>query len=79
MDWIAQLGGLPLPVAILALFTACVLLVLRAVFNRVVKPFETLVSNHLEHDSEERRAMRDALATHTQELTRLADRLSDKL
>ena len=38
MNWVASLQGLPLPIAILVVFTACIWFVFRAVFKRVVDP-----------------------------------------
>ncbi len=39
--WIDSLRGLPLPVAILVVFTACLAVIFRAVFKRVVDPLAT--------------------------------------
>ena len=45
MDWIKSLQGLPLPVGILAVFTICMIGVLRSVFTRVIDP---LTKSHQE-------------------------------
>lgn len=38
MNWVTSLQGLPVPIAILVVFTACLALILRGVFKRVVDP-----------------------------------------
>jgi len=38
MNWVESLQGLPVPIAILVVFTFCLFLIFRVVFKRVVDP-----------------------------------------
>ena len=38
MGWIDSLGGLPVPVAVLVVFSLCIVWVIRAILKRVVDP-----------------------------------------
>lgn len=67
MNWIDSLKGLPETVAILALFTACVVLVVKAIARYIADPIKdainqmsNIVDNHFEHDKEDRRDERIA-------------------
>ena len=55
MSWISDLGQLPTNVAILVVFTACVWFILRTVSKQIVDPFKTTITNHFEHDIEDRK------------------------
>jgi len=92
MGWVADLASLPAVVAILVVFTACLIGVIRYVGKRVVDPFETLIGNHLEHlteeqkeDRTERIKMRESLDKQTlslneqaAEFRRLCERFNGK-
>jgi len=55
MGWISDLASLPAVVAILVVFTACLWFVLKTVSKQIVDPFKKVVSNHFEHDLQDRR------------------------
>jgi len=92
MGWVADLESLPVIVAILVVFTACLSLVIRYISKHVVSPFKILIGNHLEHltaeqkeDRLERCKMREALEKQTEVMTeqsyefrRLCERINGK-
>jgi len=92
MGWVADLASLPAVVAILVVFTVCLVAVIRYVSKHVVSPFKLLIGNHLEHmideqkeDRVERQKMRDsldrqttALGEQSAEFRRLCERLNGK-
>jgi len=59
MGWISDLASLPAVVAILVVFTACLWFVLKTVSKQIVDPFKTVITNHLEHDLEDREEDRE--------------------
>ena len=82
-NWVSNLASLPAVVAVLVVFTACVYYIIRAVTKHVVEPFKLLVSNHLEHDKQDREAQCDAMREVAKELQQqrqsfevLADRIN---
>ena len=54
MDWITDLAGLPAVVAVLVVFTVCISIIVRTLSKHVIKPFEQMLSNHFQHDMEDR-------------------------
>ncbi|MFA5054147.1 MAG: hypothetical protein WC565_08810 [Parcubacteria group bacterium] len=83
-DWIANLGNLPETIATLAVFTVCLILVLRYLSKNVVEPFKVLVGNHMKHladdqkaDRDERIAMRGAIERQTEALDRQTEQFRD--
>jgi len=68
MNWITDLAGLPAVVAVLVVFTVCISIVVRTLSQRIIKPFEQMLSNHFRHDMDnreedrrDRRLMREAI------------------
>lgn len=86
MNWIKDLGDLPVAVGVIVVFTVCLGAVLRLIFKRVVDPLanaiktntdslKQVVENHLEHDREERAQTRDAMKNQAEAFERLVREL----
>lgn len=72
MAWVGSLQNLPVIVAVLVVFTFCLLGVVRYISKHVVEPFKIIIGNHLNHltaeqkeDRIERGKMREALSEQT--------------
>lgn len=71
MDWVDSLGGLPVPIAILVVFTVCVIWIIKAIMKRVVDP---LAQAH--HDTAE--TIKKAIDTNTDAVKKSVDH-NDKI
>jgi uncharacterized phage-like protein YoqJ len=85
-NWVASLGELPVSIALLVVFTLCVILILRAVFkhtkDEIITPFKDAIDNHFEHDREDRKTMvkviedqTESNKEHAREFKNLAERV----
>ena len=86
MNWVQDLASLPAVVAILVVFTVCVSWLIRMVSKNVVDPFKTALTNHMEHDMqdrkedrEERAKMRETLDAQREGFACLAELVRDAL
>jgi len=58
MGWVKDLASLPAVVAILVVFTVCIRFILRTVSKQIVDPFKDTITNHFEHDLQDRELTR---------------------
>ena len=76
MSWITDIGSLPAAIAVAVVLTLCVTWVLRIVARQIVEPFKVLISNHLEHDKQDREAHCEAMKEVAEELKAQSKALS---
>lgn len=76
VDWISALKDLPVGIAFAVVLVVAVYFIVRTIVRHIVDPMrdaihrgidslEIMITNHLEHDQEERREMRKAIEKNT--------------
>ena len=75
MGWISDLASLPAVVAILVVFTVCLWWILRVMSKNIVDPFKALITNHLEHEREDRKEEKIERRKELEAIDKLIDKI----